>query len=69
MNAPVKAPSIFDHISALVAEEVMLRDRSLAPLADGRRIRFLQAEVDECWDLLREQRARQRPGSTGRPGH
>ncbi len=51
---------IFDHISALVAEEVTLRERGIAPLSDNRRIRHLQSNLDECWDLLREARARRR---------
>lgn len=50
--------SIFDHISKLVAEEVVLRERQIAPLSDNRRMRHLQAELGECWDLLREERAR-----------
>ena len=54
----MKQKSIFDHISKLVAEEVVLRERQIAPLSDHRRIRHLQSELGECWDLLREQRAR-----------
>lgn len=61
--------SIFDHISALVAEEVVLRERHIAPLSDNRRIRHLQSELGECWDLLREARARRRAEEVARTRH
>ena len=44
----------------LGVSEAFLRERGIAPLSDNRRIRHLQSNLDECWDLLREARARRR---------
>lgn len=57
---------ILTRISALVDEEHELRDR----LADGdvttdeehARIKQLETALDQCWDLLRQRRARRSAG-------
>lgn len=44
-----------ERISALVAEEHELRD---GHQVDPARLRALEEELDQCWDLLRQRRAR-----------
>ncbi|MFH9608420.1 DUF2630 family protein [Streptomyces sp. NPDC017448] len=52
---------IFEHIDELVAEERDLRDRSVARMglsADEKaRLRAVEVQLDQCWDLLRRRRA------------
>ena len=46
---------VLERISALVAEEHELRDEHEV---DATRLRALEEELDQCWDLLRQRRAR-----------
>ncbi|MEV3989808.1 DUF2630 family protein [Streptomyces sp. NPDC049837] len=50
---------ILDHIGALVREERALRDRE-GGLSDDERVRLrsLEVQLDQCWDLLRQRRAK-----------
>jgi hypothetical protein len=52
-----------DRVGELVAEEHHLREQA-APLSDGQRARLAQIErdLDQCWDLLRQRRARREFG-------
>ncbi len=63
--------SIRNHIEALVAEEKTLHAREQAdaeqpaeePLeADRERLAQISLELDQCWDLLRQRRARRDAG-------
>jgi hypothetical protein len=63
--------SIRNHIEALVAEEKTLHEREQAdaeqpaqePLeADSERLAQISLELDQCWDLLRQRRARRDAG-------
>ena len=61
--------SIADHIEKLVAEEHELRHREQADSGnaekleeDQRRLRDVEIELDRCWDLLRQRRAREEFG-------
>lgn len=67
---------VLQHIDELVAEEHELRARSVGQsgLSDAEhgRLRDLEVQLDQCWDLLRQRRARaefgQDPdGATTRP--
>ncbi|WP_066956268.1 DUF2630 family protein [Streptomyces lushanensis] len=53
---------ILDTIGALVAEERSLRDRSARRLGLGgeeqERLRAVEVRLDQCWDLLRQRRAK-----------
>lgn len=55
------------HIHDLVAEEHRLRERLLRrdidPEAEQQHLRAVEAELDQCWDLLRQRRALRRTGS------
>ena len=60
---------ITDHIEALVAEEHALLSRESADSAkadaleaDRERLAQISIELDRCWDLLRQRRARRDAG-------
>ncbi|MFF7360121.1 DUF2630 family protein [Streptomyces sp. NPDC008125] len=52
---------ILTNIDELVAEERSLRDRSAAALGlsaeEKARLRTVEVQLDQCWDLLRQRRA------------
>ncbi|MGW1465464.1 DUF2630 family protein [Streptomyces sp. NPDC001493] len=52
---------ILTNIDELVAEERSLRDRSTAALGlsaeEKARLRTVEVQLDQCWDLLRQRRA------------
>jgi Protein of unknown function (DUF2630) len=57
--------SILTHIRDLVAEEKQLRARHVgAGLddSDQERLRALEEDLDQCWDLLRQRRAKEEFG-------
>jgi len=54
--------SILEHITALVAEEHALREGPLKGDAEAERMRQLETQLDQCWDLLRQRRARRDAG-------
>ena len=61
--------SVTDRIERLVAEEHALRSREQADSsdeaaldADRRRLDEVSVELDRCWDLLRQRRARRAAG-------
>jgi hypothetical protein len=57
---------ILDRVNELVHEEHTLRDRYAAGQLDAEeeqlRLRQLEESLDQCWDLLRQRRARQAAG-------
>ena len=56
---------IIDHIDRLVDEEHQLREQhELEPLGetDAGRLRDVEVALDQCWDLLRQRRARRNAG-------
>jgi len=61
----VSDKDIIGDIDAMVAEEHELRAKAVgAGLddADRDRMRILEAQLDQCWDLLRQRRARREFG-------
>ncbi|MFB4423334.1 DUF2630 family protein [Streptomyces sp. QL37] len=52
---------IFENIDGLIAEERALRARSTAELGlsaeERSRLREVEVQLDQCWDLLRQRRA------------
>lgn len=59
------AEPVMDRIQALAAEEHELREREgHGPLPEDERLRLAQVELelDQCWDLLRQRRARRDAG-------
>ena len=48
---------VFGHIRRLVNEEHRLFEQGHVSEDERRRLSALQAELDQCWDLLRQRRA------------
>jgi hypothetical protein len=62
----MKDGEIIGQIDALIAEEHELRSRATGSGLDeqGRqRLEFLEQRLDQCWDLLRQRRARSEFGA------
>src|SRR6201999_4624002 len=65
------------HIRNLVAEEkdlrAQLQHRDISESEEHKRLRRVEVELDQCWDLLRQRRALRETGgepreAAGRPG-
>lgn len=54
--------NILQHITELVEEEQRLRSDTSVPEQHTDRIRELEAQLDQCWDLLRQRRAKREFG-------
>jgi hypothetical protein len=54
--------SILDHINELVSEEHELRSDQGASPDRAARLRELEQQLDQCWDLLRQRQAREEFG-------
>lgn len=54
--------SILAHINQLIEEEHRLRSDA-APGDAGERIRHIEEQLDQCWDLLRQRRAKREFGA------
>jgi Protein of unknown function (DUF2630) len=64
-EALVEDPQIHGAIDRMVAEEHELWEREAAgdaTDADRRRLEALRVSLDQCWDLLRQRRARRDAG-------
>jgi hypothetical protein len=53
---------VVKHIERLVREEHELYGQGRLSDADRQRLRKLEVELDQCWDLLRQRRARREFG-------
>ncbi len=53
----MKDSVVISHIAALIEEENQIRAQSSATHEDSARLRHLNEELDQCWDLLRQRRA------------
>lgn len=54
--------SILQHITELVDEEHQLLTGSASPEQKAERLRHLGEQLDQCWDLLRQRRAKREFG-------
>jgi hypothetical protein len=58
--------SILDRVRALVEEEHQLRtaleDGEVSASEEHKRVQLIEEELDQCWDLLRQRRARVEAG-------
>ena len=65
--------SLLDQINALVHEEHTLRQQAQAGTIEGdeeqARLRELEVQLDQCWDLLRQRRARREFGEDPEAAH
>lgn len=55
--------SILHHITALVDEEHRIRAGGAKAAGDADRLRQVEVELDQCWDLLRQRRAKREFGN------
>ncbi len=49
--------SVLKHIEELVAQEHQLHGQEAMSEEDRTKLRSIQVELDQCWDLLRRRRA------------
>ena len=54
--------SILDHITALVSEEHQLRSEPAKADSNATRLKHVEEQLDQCWDLLRQRRAKREFG-------
>lgn len=54
--------TILDRISTLVDEEHRLRTDGAATEANTARLKSVEEQLDQCWDLLRQRRAKREFG-------
>ena len=55
--------TILDHINQLIDEEHRLKNDPAAPADAHARIRHLEEQLDQCWDQLRQRRAKREFGA------
>jgi hypothetical protein len=54
--------TVLNHIEKLVSEEEALYAHGDPSIADRQRLGVINVELDRCWDLLRQRRARREFG-------
>lgn len=54
--------SILDHISEVVEEEGRLRAAGTGAPEGAARLKHVEEQLDQCWDLLRQRRAKREFG-------
>ena len=72
MDANAKSTSdqpVLSHIEKLVAEEHKLFNQGTLAEEDRSRLAKIQVELDQCWDLLRQRRARREFGQDPKAAH
>jgi hypothetical protein len=57
MNDQTTDRSVLQHIEELVSEEHRLQGQESLSEEDRARLRTVEVELDQCWDLLRQRRA------------
>ena len=62
MDEKMDDKSLLRQINALVDEENQLRAEAERPEQHAERIKTIEEELDQCWDLLRQRRARREFG-------
>ena len=55
--------TILEHINELIDEEHRLKNDPATPADAHARIRHLEEQLDQCWDLLRQRRAKREFGA------
>lgn len=63
MNETTTDQSVLQRINELVVQEHQMLGRETPNEEDRRRLRALQVELDQCWDLLRQRRALRTAGA------
>jgi hypothetical protein len=62
MNEKTTDSAVLAHIQKLVTEEEALYGHGAPSDADRARLTALNVELDQCWDLLRQRRAKREFG-------
>lgn len=60
---------ILQHISELVDEERKLIGNAQSPEAKAERLKHVTEQLDQCWDLLRQRRAKREFGEDPETAH
>lgn len=66
---PSKEAAALDHIQKLVAEEHHLFESESRSKEQEERLAQLQVQLDQCWDLLRQRRAKRETGGDPAEAH
>ena len=61
--------SVLKHIQTLAAEEHRLYGQGLLAKAEAARLKKIEVELDQCWDLLRQRQARRAAGQDPNEAH
>jgi hypothetical protein len=64
-----KDGTVLAHIERLVSEEHRLFDQGSLDPDQSKRLATVQAELDQCWDLLRQRRALRETGGDPSAAH
>ena len=54
--------SILARITSLIDEEHKLRSQAASPETTAQRLKHVEEQLDQCWDLLRQRRAKREYG-------
>ncbi|MGZ5036260.1 MAG: DUF2630 family protein [Usitatibacter sp.] len=57
------------HIEKLAAEEHRLLEQKTRTQDDEKRLKKIQVQLDQCWDLLRQRRAARETGHDPKDAH
>ena len=60
---------VIGHIEKMVAEEHKLYEQSALGEEESSRLAKIKVELDQCWDLLRQRRARREFGQDPKEAH
>ncbi len=69
MSNPRDEAPVLAHIQRLVDEEHRLFEQGSLDDQQSKRLKSVQVELDQCWDLLRQRRAAQETGSNPADAH
>jgi hypothetical protein len=69
MENPGKEASVLAHIQDLVSEEHRLFEQGSLVDEQTKRLKDIQVELDQCWDLLRQRRALRETGRDAAEAH
>jgi hypothetical protein len=64
-----KDAPVLSHIQALADEEHRLLEQGGLAEAESNRLKEIQVELDQCWDLLRQRRALRETGQDPGEAH
>ncbi len=69
MKDPANETPVLEHIEHLVSEEHRLFEQASLSEEQNSRLKNIQVQLDQCWDLLRQRRAAQETGRDPAEAH